>query len=62
MRKEKTINHDKTFVLKRKLKQRWSIFPLITTERTIASHLKSMNTKKMTTHEVGKPGPGMEDV
>jgi hypothetical protein len=34
----------------------------MSTKQTIISHLKSMNTKKMTTHEVGKPGPGMEDI
>ena len=30
------------------------------TKKTITSHLNSSNTKK-TTHEVGKPGPGLRE-
>jgi hypothetical protein len=38
-----------------------SIFPSISTKRTIISHLKSLKKKpkKTTTYDVGNPGPGL---
>jgi len=48
-----------TTFMKKKFKQRWSTIPPISTNRTIPSHLISLNKKKKTmTHDGGNPGPG----
>jgi hypothetical protein len=44
--------------MKRKVKQRWSTIPPISTKRTITFHLNSLYTKK-TTSDGGNPGPGL---
>jgi hypothetical protein len=45
-------------IMKRKVKQRWSTIPPISTKRTITFHLNSLYTKK-TTSDGGNPGPGL---
>jgi hypothetical protein len=44
-------------IMKWKFKQWWSSLLPISTKRTIISHLISLNAKKTTTYNVGKPGP-----
>ena len=44
---------------KKVYKQRWSTIPPMSTKRTITSHLKSLNLKKITTYHHGSPCPGM---
>jgi hypothetical protein len=47
----------------RKFKRWWSTIPLMSTKRTITSHLKSLNTKRRTTeYYVGNQGPGVGHV
>ena len=43
-------------IMKWKFKQWWSSLLSISTKRTITSHLISLNAKKNTTYNVGKPG------
>jgi hypothetical protein len=45
--------------MKRNFKQYWSTIPPISTKQTITSLLKQLNTKKITTYDVGNPGPGL---
>ena len=45
-------------IMKRKCKQRWSTIPPISTKRTSTSQLKSLNTIKTMTNDVGNLGPG----
>jgi hypothetical protein len=37
--------------MKRKLKQRWSTIPAISTKGTITSHFNALNTKKTMTYD-----------
>ena len=50
---------DKYFAYGKNIKQCWSTIPPISTRRTITSHLKSLNSKKATTNDEGKSGPGL---
>jgi hypothetical protein len=46
-------------LIKRKIKEWWSIIPSVSTKWTTTSHLKSLNIKKTTTYDAGNPGPGL---
>ena len=44
--------------MKRKLKQRWSTIPAISTKGTITSHFNALNTKKTMTYDTANPATG----
>ena len=45
--------------MERQLKLWWSLIPPISTTRIITSYLKSLNTNKATTYDVGRTDPGL---
>ena len=42
-------------IMKRTFKQGWSTVPPISTKQTITSNLRSPNTKKTMTYDIGNP-------
>jgi hypothetical protein len=44
--------------MKRKLKQRWSTIPPISTKGTITSHFNVLNTQKIMTYDIANPATG----
>jgi hypothetical protein len=45
--------------MERQLKLWWSLIPPISTTRILTSYLKSLNTNKTTTYDVGRTDPGL---
>ena len=45
---------------RKKIKQWWSTIPATSPNRTKTSHLKSLNTKRNMTYDVGNPDPDLE--